>query len=415
MHAPRGVASAPAEGLRSEASMYPQTAITSPPRILFVSHSSQLNGAERSLLACVTALLDRGLAEPMVILPADGALRERLVAASVPVAVCPCHRWVGKRFLPLRAVLSSSAILYALLRCHRRIRAFRPHLVYSNSLATGLGIAIAAVLRVPHLLHAREFLEEDFGLHFDLGDRIAWGQISRTTSQVICNSQAVARKLSAKLPETPCTVVYNGIDCAEYPVTKNASSVPETGGAPFRLLMLGTISRGKNQIEAIRALALLHSKGIAADLYLVGKGKAGYVDQLEIHCRDLGVSSSVHFLGFLDDVSRELSRAHMLLVCSRAEAFGRVAIEAMCACTPVVAARSGGLPEVIEHGVTGLLYEPGNPQDLAATIERLMGSSDLRREIADHAYRTLSKRFSMDLYVTGIASVLTQVLTRRSA
>ena len=110
------------------------------------------------------------------------------------------------------------------------------------------------------------------------------------------------------------------------------------------------------------------------------EGHAGYSDRLRRRAVDLGLGGSVHFLGNRDDVPEILAALDVLVHCPTApEPFGRAVAEAMAVGKPVVAARAGGLPEIVEHEVTGLLVPPGDVAACAAAVTRLLVDPDAAR------------------------------------
>jgi glycosyltransferase involved in cell wall biosynthesis len=105
--------------------------------------------------------------------------------------------------------------------------------------------------------------------------------------------------------------------------------------------------------------------------------------------------------------------ADITLVCSTCEAFGRVAVESMSVGTPVVGSNSGGLPEIIEDEVNGLLYKPGNPQMLANQVTRLVNDPELYELISQNCISSVYKRFTTDRYVADIESIIREVVSQQ--
>jgi glycosyltransferase involved in cell wall biosynthesis len=95
---------------------------------------------------------------------------------------------------------------------------------------------------------------------------------------------------------------------------------------------------------------------------VVGEGK---IDQLKALAHDLGVADRVEFWGYIDDPYKAYLASDAVLMCSKNEAMGRVTVEAMSACRPVIGYDQAGTSEIIEHGRTGLLYR-GGPEALAS-------------------------------------------------
>jgi glycosyltransferase involved in cell wall biosynthesis len=109
--------------------------------------------------------------------------------------------------------------------------------------------------------------------------------------------------------------------------------------------------------------------------------------------RDLGVANDVHFLGNQDSTEELLAMSDVLLLPSETESFGLVALEAMSCAVPVVASRRGGLPEVVQDGETGLLFEPDEVQPMASAIVELL--SDPQRA---HAMGGAGRQLARDRF-----------------
>ena len=118
--------------------------------------------------------------------------------------------------------------------------------------------------------------------------------------------------------------------------------------------------------------------------------------QLEALARELGISGSVYFAGYRDDMARAYASLDLMVMPSLDEGLPMTLLEAMAAKRAVIASAVGAVPEVIEHGQTGLLVEPGNVDDLEQAILMLLNEASLRNRIAQNARQSVA-RFSSDL------------------
>ena len=145
-----------------------------------------------------------------------------------------------------------------------------------------------------------------------------------------------------------------------------AGSVPVTAGRPT-VGMLARLEPVKGAEHFVAAAVRLRSAGVDA-AFVVG-GDGGQRARLEA----MGAAAGVTFVGHVADAPGFLSELDIVVVPSLSEAFGLVAVEASLLGKPVVASNVGGLREIVDHGVTGLLVSPGDPEALADAIERLLG------------------------------------------
>jgi glycosyltransferase involved in cell wall biosynthesis len=179
-----------------------------------------------------------------------------------------------------------------------------------------------------------------------------------------------------------------------------------------KVVIVGAVIPTKAQHHAAEALALLHRDGVKAHLVIVGPvSNVNYVNQVKELIQTHGLGDYVHFSGFVHNAARLIQMADVTIVARADESFGRVTVESMLLGTPVVAARGGGNSELIEDGVTGLLYEGGNVQDLAAKLACVLKDHQAREQMIDKA-RASCSRFSLEGYGGGIAKILADVINQ---
>ena len=157
------------------------------------------------------------------------------------------------------------------------------------------------------------------------------------------------------------------------------------------------------------------------DIRLVLAGDGSLRGELEALAGTLGIRDRTVFLGTKtpSEVATLLRGCELLVLPSREESFGIVLIEAMASRKPVVASAVGGIREVIEHEISGILVEPENPEALAAAMRRVLTDGDLRKTIAANGYSRVVDRFSLAhsgaAYLGAFASVVTGDGQRKAA
>ena len=169
--------------------------------------------------------------------------------------------------------------------------------------------------------------------------------------------------------------------------------------APLQVLVAGTIDEHKRQDLAIRALRRLKDVGVAAELQIVGKvADSGYANMLGGLADDLGVSGEVKFAGEQSDLPERMRSADVLVV-PAGEVTPLVIMESMAVGTPVVAARMGSIPDVIEDGSSGMLVEPGSAEAMAAAIHRINSDAELAARLSRNGRTRVEDRFD-ESYLT---------------
>ncbi|MDP8222771.1 MAG: glycosyltransferase family 4 protein [Candidatus Lernaella stagnicola] len=298
----------------------------------------------------------------------------------------------------------------------RAIEDFGPDLVHVNNLNLPNLPVIVAVRDTasPVTLHVRMIREFSRRELLPL-DRAAW---------VLCISEAVKRLLleRSSVPAERFVVVPNGVDVDAFDTAPNTELRRELGlpvEAPVALLV-GRLTTWKGQHVAIAAWQRVVARHPNAVLALAGEGGAGYTENLQKLAAHLGLADAIHFLGQRGDIPRVMAAADLVVHAScfsdpaegTVEAFGRVVIEAMAAGRPVVATRTGGVPELVRDGVTGHLAAPNDPEDLARRIVAAFDDADWRakagaagrREVEQTYGQAVVARRVLDLFERAVAS-----------
>src|SRR5918997_4235230 len=153
----------------------------------------------------------------------------------------------------------------------------------------------------------------------------------------------------------------------------------------------------KRPVDCVEILARVREKGVGARLVMVGDGSER--SRAEHRARCLGVERHCTFVGKQPRISDYLSASDVLLLPSEQESFGLAALEALACEVPVVASRVGGVPEVVDDGVTGYLAEVGDVEQMSEYAARLLTDDGLRREMGRLARESALARYATDLVI----------------
>ncbi len=366
-----------------------------PLRVLFVSHSAELNGAERMLLLILREL-DRRAITPLLAVPCPGPLLGAAARAGVPGFVVPSKWWLTKRGGTWKQPLAWLWNIRSVSRLKALVRRERVGLVVTNSAGNFSGAFAARWAGVPHVWSIHEILSgRERLLSFILGPRMLARLIRRLSDAVLVNSRATGEAFSGM---GGVKRVPNGLDPGEAMGRPDERLRKKLGlRKTDRVLgIVGKVTPDKGQHEAIRALADLGGRRPDLRLLIVGViADKRYFAKLQDMISDRGLEGRVLFTGFVPDVFAHLRLMDLLLITSRMESFGRTAIEAMASGTPVLAARVGGLPEVITPDRDGFLIESARVEVLAPEIDRLLGHPALLRRAAAQGRRTVRRKFDL--------------------
>lgn len=271
------------------------------------------------------------------------------------------------------------------------IRDFEPDIVHSHNKADLFPIALCKIfnqLRFEHV-HTRQMnmpRKKKSPFH-----RFIYGQVDLLI--------AITEKLREQIlkntvmdPEE-VKVIYYGV-----PAKSRSSKVfPKNDDNYFKVGLVARIDAKKNQHVLIEALSILKERKVLASAYLIGKEvDIQYAKILKGLSTKYGLDQQLHFTGFMADPISIMPNFDVILLTSEEETFGLVLAEAMRSGVAVIGANSGGVPEIIEHMKTGLLFKPKDPQSLASEIERLILDRSLLKRLATAGKKFADKKFNED-------------------
>ena len=287
-------------------------------------------------------------------------------------------------FRPVGAVTNHDP--FAALRLRAVAREYRPDLVLTHgNRATGIALLpfLGTADRTVQVVH--NFRHKN--------------QITRVRA-AICVSRSVCDDLKAARPGLPVYELANFGPLNERTVKAPPKGVPVLG-------TLGRLHVNKGLDIAIRAIALLKTKGVRVTLQIAGDGPE--YQGLSALVAELGVSQEVEFIGWVTETADYLNSLDLFLLPSRVEPFGLVVTEAMAAGAPVVASAIDGPKEILLDGVLGSLSAPEDPQALATAIEAALGDwpATLNKARAARAYALT--HFSLDAGAVRLKDTLEQI------
>jgi len=277
------------------------------------------------------------------------------------------------------------------------------HMFRAETVGTRAAMALAEIgHRRPYVVstvHSSRVRSEE--------DRDLLRQLTPHMDQVI----AVSRMIEAKLENegrtaAPVRLIYNGVDLSRYDHTEPCCTLPEEYGMEPGSQIVGVVARlepEKGHATLIEAWPQVLRAVPDAYLLIVGEGSRR--EALEAQARDMRVAHRVVFTGRRDDVPSVTAALDVAVLPSYREAQGLSILEAMALSRPVVASNVGGIPEMIEDGVTGLLVPPHDADGLARSISRLLLDHPLADTLARAGHDLVHDRFCVELMVSEIQAI----------
>lgn len=236
-------------------------------------------------------------------------------------------------------------------------------LIHTNLNRIGIGAYFSRKYNVPHIWHLRELGKEDYNVVLYKRNCIRY--MNDNADAFIAISNAVKNAWVKKgLSEKKIDVIYNFLDLSQF---KKRDTSKSTNA--LKIVMTGHIQPNKGQIQLVKAMKYIPEsirQHIKIDFY--GEGYKEYTEEIEKEIEKLNCGNIVTFKGYSKDIPKLLCQYDIGVVASKAEGFGRVTVEYMAAGLLVIASNTGANEEIVEDGVTGLIYKYNDSRNLADKI-----------------------------------------------
>ena len=356
----------------------PESNAESAPRLRIAGVDPELGfgGGETQVLGLTLALAAAGHDAELICDPA-GRLWERAVEAGIR-----CHPLRIRNALDISAAIRLRGILK---REHYDIVHFHTSRAHSMApLLRGFAPALLVTRRMDYRPN-RIFAPYLF---------------KRAVDCVVAISNGVADSLAAAGVDRSCVaIVPSGVDCARF----RPPSVDERvrararfgiGEREIAIASVGALEPRKGHRYLIEAIAALAQSDVMLKCFIAGDGSIR--TDLERRVAELGCAGRVAILGRIEDTRELLWASDIFAMPSINEGLGVAALEAMASGLPAIVSATGGLREVVEHDVSGILVEPARADEIAAAIARLANSTELRAKMGAAARVRVEKNFSME-------------------
>jgi len=383
-------------------------------RILYIeaNRDGTIGGSYYSLFYLIQGL-DRSKYEPHVLFCQDNPLMPKFAgcAASVrvndfrPSTSSPCRSLIDYARWPYDLAVD---VIFKQPRINRIIRELRPDLVHLNN-----GYASLHEWMLACRLKGIPIISHDRGTGFPCSLRTKL--FVRLLRAIISVSDSFRDNAVRQGLRVPVFRVYNGLDVHRVASTlddeKLATLKRDLGiqGKPVVLGMVGNVVRWKGQmvvLQAIKRIVPEHPEIICVFAGSVARGEESYKRELDDYVRENRLEAHVRFTGYRSDIPDILQVVDILIHASIApEPFGRVILEGMAAGKPIIGTDSGGTPEQIVEGETGLLVPMSDPEAMAAAMSRLLADLPAAREMGRRGRQRLEKEFSIEHMVAGVEEI----------
>ena len=347
-------------------------------------------GTERQMTELIRRLDGERFRVHVACFHREGAWLPRVVGRAASIVEFPIHGF------------ARPGTAWQFLSFARWCRRERIAVVQTCDLYTNIfGLPGAALAGVPVRIGSRRELNPDKSAWQIRMQRLAY----RFATKVVANSPAAAHILGQEgLAPASTAVIPNGLDLAAFAGRKAPDSVRT-------IVTVANLRPEKSHETLIAAASMLVGAYPALRFLVVGDGPRRRA--LEALAQARGLAAHMEFLGHREDVPAVLASADAFVLPSRSEAFPNGAIEAMAAGLPVVASAVGGLLDLIDHGRTGLLVPPTDPEALAGALRSLIDDPDRAASIGRAARADVHQRYSFDRMIASFEDLYASGLQRR--
>jgi glycosyltransferase involved in cell wall biosynthesis len=383
-------------------------------RILYLNPTSEVGGAERSLLDLLEHL-DRKQYYPIVCFPSEGKLAGKLSGMGIEMKMIPLHKEIsrlsrqnGNRRL-LHLLSTPWRLFPTITKTAGFVRSKHVDLIVTNGIKCHvIGSIVSSMTGAKLIWHVRDFIETGLA-------RFLLTSMGRFfPDRIITNSDAVG---SFFVNSGRTETVYNGVDLARFDSEVDGGRIRSEFKLGKDNMLIGTIGHFaplKGYEQLLEAMEKVVGEGFDVKLALVGDSiyphSNTYKQKILSLVNSMGLRDRIIFTGFRDDIPELLASFDLFVLPSRSEGFGRVNLEAMAMGKPVISTSVGGIPEVVSDEITGILVPPGNSTALSHAIMRLLSDSHLRKSMGRKGRRRVEEQFSLQAHVQRIEEIYQAIL-----
>jgi glycosyltransferase involved in cell wall biosynthesis len=368
-------------------------------RILTVCTSTNVFGAEVTTLKMLEGFKGSGHEQLAVTSTwTDGQFNSQLKSIGIPEVRLPFGAF-SKRLAPRPMWWTFNFLIrlpWLWVGWSRVLSEFNPEVVVLTSSRVALPV-YPWLSRMPSFMIEHSYLEPTWIRRF----------IYRLLAKRLVAFVAVSKFMGKHLveigaPASKIEVVYNGLfsrfDPAKDP-DRIRSILPQH--RPARIGIVGQIAPNKGHGVLLEALRILRDSQKNVEVHVFGRGDDQFILTLSEKLKSYGLSSSWHWKGYESDITKIYQQLDMCIMPSSHEPFGLVAIEASAYALPIVVSNRGGLCEIVDDGVTGLLIDPDDPIDLSKKIAWLIDNPVSARGFGIQGQKKVLREFTQERMVAG--------------
>lgn len=381
------------------------TSLNKKNNILCIHQGAEFYGSDKVFYNSVITL--NRIYDVYVILPQDGILKSNFEIAGIKVTVL-------RLFILRRSLLKLNKIPFGvkslitdIINLKEIIYNKNIDIIYSNTIAVISGAITAKILNKKHYWHIHEIIEKPKILSI-----VIRFIINKLSDKIIVVSNAVKNFVLYNNMENSFKIklLYNGFEWGDYLKSYNNSSdyIKKLGIRSNNIIItcVGRLHFWKGQDLLLKSFNLLSQSNSNIKLLLIGDVFPGYeyIREKLIHfVEEKSLSEKVIFLGFRLDIPNLMHISDIIVIPSiQPDPFPTTVLEAMASGKAVIGAKIGGIPEMIRHGKSGLLFTPNDENDLSNKIQQLLDDPLKRKQLGIEARKEVLDKFSLVNYASNL-------------
>lgn len=376
-------------------------------KILYLLNSADLAGAETCFFRLIKELIKINGFECYVINQEEGILNDKLIGLGISVYVYPSI--YVKKLYKVKEIKQIFKNIYFLRKI---IKKEKPELIHAFTLPLArrvlflrmIGIKTPVVGTIHDALypaHFGKFKTKLFVYSINKYYKFLIA-VSESTKKIASGQNVKAAKI---------IVIYNGIEVKESVEKRQNSS------GNFTIGCFGRITPNKGQLVLLKTALILKDKIHNIKFLIIGKPSTGikslteYHEELKIFVKDNCLQNNVEFIEWTNNIEQYYNLIDIYVLPSLIpDSFPTVNLEAMSFKIPVIASNIGGSKEQIENGITGILVEPNNAEQLAEKIVELYNNPKLRKKMGEHGYNKLLNDFPLGRWTKSHLDIYNKIL-----
>ena len=378
-------------------------------KILYISHSPYINGAEVCLLTLLKHL-DRSVFEPVVVFPAEGPLVKEVEDLQIRTYIVPLERWIR---YPFDKTLKDSCIHSRVETISQIITNESIQLVHTNTSVIIEGAIAASLAKIPHIWHIHETLVGHPELTPIFPLPLIFCAMSYLSDYIVSVADSVKRQLSDNVENEKLRTIYNGISQQISNQTSGKTRRSDFGLADgnIAVITIGEVTERKGYPAWLEVASLVSKENPAIKFLWAGHASDSALSDFKRKVADLHLEKTVTYLGFRRDVQDLINIADIYISTSVNEAFPMVILEAMAVGKAVIATDCGGTKESILNGITGFIVPVNDVEGLSSKILMLSDDRNLLLKLGGAASALFLEKFTADTYAETFCKLYQTAMT----